>query len=74
MQSMVLQIMGPKYNSHLKYFGKTNGVEFGMRKIVQVLTFQIFIWFYNATLSFIVIKNQSGKGTFWTPCMLVINA
>ena len=40
-----------------------------MRKIVQVLTFQIFIWFYNATLSFIVIKNQSGKGTFWTPCM-----
>ena len=40
-----------------------------MRKIVQVLTFQIFIWFHNATLSFIVIKNQSGKGTFWTPCI-----
>ena len=39
-----------------------------MRTIVQVLTFQIFIWFYNAILSFIVIKNQSGKGTFWTPC------
>ena len=42
-----------------------------MRKIVQVLTFQIFICFYNATLSLKVIKNQSGKGTFWTPCTTV---
>ena len=42
---------------------------FGIKKIVQVSSFQICIWFYSAIFYFEVIKNQSGKGTFWTPCI-----
>ena len=41
---------------------------FGIKKIEQVSSFQICIWFYSAIFYFEVIKNQSGKGTFWTPC------
>ena len=32
MQSMVLQIMGSNYHSHLKYLGTTNEVLFGIQK------------------------------------------
>ena len=32
MQSMVLQIMDSNYHVHLKYFGITNGVVFGIKK------------------------------------------
>ena len=30
-------------------------------------SFQIWIWFCNATFNFYVIQIQSGQGTFWTP-------
>ena len=52
MQSMVLQIMGSNYHAHVKYFGITNGVVFGTKKIVQVSSFEICIWFCNRTLTF----------------------
>ena len=51
MQSVVLQIMGSNYHAHLKYFEITNGVVFGIKKIVQLSSFQICIWFYNRTLT-----------------------
>ena len=68
-QSKVLQIMGSKYHAHLKYFEITDGVVFGIKKIVQVSSFQICIWFCNATFTLKVIQIQSGKGTFGTPCI-----
>ena len=43
MQSMVLQIMGSNNHAHLKYFGITNGVVFGIKKIVHVSNFQTCI-------------------------------
>ena len=37
----MLQIMGPNYHAHFKYFGITNEVVFGIKKIVQLCNFQI---------------------------------
>ena len=50
--SLVLQMMmmSSKYHSHLKYFEITDGVVFGIKKIVQVSSFQICIWFCYARL------------------------
>ena len=41
-QSMVLQIMGSKYHVHLKYFEITDGVVFGIRKIVSLVFKYVF--------------------------------
>ena len=50
MQSMVLQIIRSNYHAYLKYFGITSGFVFGIQKIVQVSSFQIYTWFCNWTL------------------------
>ena len=35
-QSMVLQVVSSKYHAHLKYFKITDGVVFGIKKIVKL--------------------------------------
>ena len=41
LQSMVLQIMGSNnYHAHLEYFGITNGVVFGIKKLCKFLVFK----------------------------------
>ena len=52
MQSMVLQIIGSNYHAHLKYFGITNGVVFGIKTIVQISSFQTCILVCNGALTF----------------------
>ena len=52
MQSMMLQIMGSNYHTHLKYFEITNRVVCGIKKIVQISSFQICILFNNRILTF----------------------
>ena len=60
------------YLFYLAYKSYYN-IVFGIKKIVQVSSFQVCVWFYNAIFSFKVIKNQSGKGTFWTPCIYLLS-
>ena len=53
MQSMVLQIMGSNYNAHLKYFGKNNGVVFGIKKkLCKFLVFKYVFGFEMGPLLF----------------------
>ena len=53
MESMVLQIMGSNYHAHLKYFGITNRVVFGVeKKLCKFLLFKYVFDFAKGPLLF----------------------